>query len=114
MMHHNLSNVQIDIRLDIAPPFILSGNPVLIELLFQNLINNGVYHSGTLAMWVRREGDQLIFENKIVPQTNAIYQGLGHGQYLVQRIVEALNWELTIDKSDDHYRVSVGLSQSEL
>ena len=114
MMHHNLPNVQIDIRLDIAPPFILSGNPVLIELLFQNLINNGVYHSGTLAMWVRREGDQLIFENKIVPQTNAIYQGLGHGQYLVQRIVEALNWELTIDKSDDHYRVSVGLSQSEL
>ncbi|WP_296048977.1 histidine kinase dimerization/phospho-acceptor domain-containing protein [uncultured Alteromonas sp.] len=96
-----------DFNADIELPanFTLPGNTYLITLLCQNLINNGFYHGGG-GMRIYLQQTRLVFEN---PLTDAparpYYQGLGHGQYLVQRIASVMHWQVSIEQSATYYRV---------
>ena len=107
MLHHNMPDTCIEATLALDEKCTVYGNQVLVGLLFQNLISNGIYHSGTQSVTVRSAPNKLIFENSIVAKANNLYQGLGHGNYLVQRIADALNWHVHIDKSESSYRVTV-------
>ena len=97
---------EVDIRVD--DQFSVFGNPYLISLLCQNLINNAYYHSSCSTMTIEAIGDQVVFENALTgKQEKPCYQGLGHGQYLVKRIVEEMSWEIKMEQQDNIYRVVI-------
>ena len=97
-----------DVDVDVASNIAVYGNPHLIGLLCQNLINNGFYHGGGTSMSIRFDGTLLVFENPIADNSeNTYYQGLGHGQYLVTRIAAVMGWNIDIEQKADCYRVTL-------
>lgn len=100
--------LDFDVKINVDPRLLVTGNQYLISLLCQNLVNNGFYHSNSGGMRVSSNSESLIFENKITGSKHRpYYQGLGHGQYLVNRIAEEMGWQLSIDQTQDSYVVVV-------
>ena len=105
-------DVTFDVDIRVNDQFSVLGNQYLISLLCQNLINNAYYHSNSSAMTIEAKGDKVVFENALtVEQDKPYYQGLGHGHYLVKRIVEEMAWQVEMKKLDDTYRVIVKVRQ---
>ncbi|MEP1447007.1 MAG: histidine kinase dimerization/phospho-acceptor domain-containing protein [Paraglaciecola sp.] len=101
-------DLDFDVKINVDPKLLVTGNQYLISLLCQNLVNNGFYHSNSGEMRVSSNSQSLIFENKIAGSNHRpYYQGLGHGQYLVNRIVEEMGWQLSINQTEDSYVVIV-------
>ena len=72
-----------DVSIKIDPKLEVIGNPYLISLLCQNLVNNGFYHGAGGRMTISSQGNTIIFENSIThDEDRPSYQGLGHGQYV--------------------------------
>lgn len=100
-------SIKVDSRLRVI------GNKYLISLLCQNLVNNGFYHSNSAGMEISSDGALLMFENRIKGDVQRpYYQGLGHGQYLVNRIAEEMNWKIDINQQGGVYKVSVNTQAS--
>ncbi|GGF76428.1 sensor histidine kinase [Alteromonas lipolytica] len=96
-------------EIDLPDNFTMPGNAYLITLLCQNLINNGFYHGGGAGIHIYLHEDKLVFENPLTDTpSRPYYQGLGHGQYLVQRIASVMGWQIDIQQTDTHYRVCLG------
>ena len=86
----------------------VTGNAHLINLLCQNLMNNGFYHGTSSTMTIYRSQNIVIFENALSgTQAKPHYQGLGHGQYLVKRIVNMMQWEINTEQIDGAFQVKV-------
>lgn len=103
----------VDIHVD--DQYSVFGNEYLIGLLCQNLINNGFYHSSSSKMKIEAQGNTVIFENALTgQQEKPYYQGLGHGQYLVKRIVEEMAWSVTTETVNNNYRVIIQLPPKKL
>ncbi|MGB3724705.1 MAG: histidine kinase dimerization/phospho-acceptor domain-containing protein [Glaciecola sp.] len=100
-------NVKFDVALSLDPQFTVVGNPYLILLLCQNLVNNAYYHSGNGGMSIYNEGSTIIFENNIGGNERPNYQGLGHGQYLVERIANNMHWALRFEQKNTRYIVEI-------
>lgn len=97
-----------NVELEINDDFSVVGNPNLINLLCQNLVNNGFYHGDGQGMSIMASKGRLVFENPINDHTQRVnYQGLGHGQYLVRRISNAMGWSITTHQQGDVYQVVV-------
>ena len=107
MVHNSNPDTAFNVRLDIEETISLYSNPNLVNLLFQNLINNGFYHSGDGVMRIYNRENTLVFENEIGENNNSSYQGLGHGHYLVTRIAENINWTIKITNDNKRYCVEV-------
>ncbi|REL28199.1 sensor histidine kinase [Thalassotalea euphylliae] len=106
-------NTRFDVALEVPPNVAAIGNPYLITLLFQNLINNAFYHSGEQSMTIVCEDHQLIFKNPLRPNNIDVnYDGLGHGQYLTKRIVEEMGWTMAITPVQAHYCVRLSWAAS--
>ncbi|WP_100644696.1 HAMP domain-containing protein [Alteromonas facilis] len=110
LQSHN--DQDFNVSIDISDAQTVYGNPRLIELLCQNLINNGYYHGGAKAMQISCSGNTLTFKNPAGRENDGTYQGLGHGKYLVQRIASALSWQVDFDQHDNHYVVHVNMTPS--
>ncbi len=103
---HPEISFNVDIQVD--DQFSVYGNAHLISLLCQNLINNAFYHSKSQTMAITTKGNCVVFENAIDGhQTKPYYQGLGHGHYLVKRIVEEMSWQIEAQQYGDTYRVAI-------
>lgn len=112
IIYHMHPQQVFDVRIEVCSSLTATGNPLLITLLLQNLVNNGFYHGGRRAMLIRSDKRQLIFENPVCEEgLSAEYQGLGHGQYLVKRIVEQMGWRIRVEPSPDLYRVVIDTQQ---
>ena len=100
--------IEFHVDIQIEDSFNVTGNAYLINLLCQNLINNGFYHSTSSAMKVYRHRNVLTFENALSgDQEKPFYQGLGHGQYLVNRIVDEMHWKIDTKQVDGSYIVNI-------
>jgi len=96
------AKIKVDAKLEVF------GNPYLISLLCQNLVNNGFYHGAGGKMIISSKNNSIIFENTIIKdKERPNYHGLGHGQYLVTRIVEEMNGTIEIEQSPTVYRVII-------
>lgn len=52
--------------------------------------------------------NKIVFENALSGEQNKpYYQGLGHGQYLIKRIVEQMSWSVTTEQQKDSYKVEI-------
>lgn len=101
-------HITFNVDIDVDDKFAVYGNEYLVALLCQNLINNGFYHSRSSTMKICTVGHQVIFENALSgEQPKPYYQGLGHGHYLVKRIVEEMSWQVSTEKQDGIYRVLI-------
>lgn len=101
-------DVTFEVNIRVDDQFCVFGNPHLISLLCQNLINNAFYHSSSSAMLIETEDNLVRFENALVgQQSKPYYQGLGHGHYLVKRIVQEMSWHVEAEKRDNTYRVVI-------
>lgn len=49
----------------------------------------------------------IVFENAIDNSPSSNYQGLGHGQYLVHRIAQVMEWRVDIKSTAKTYAVTV-------
>lgn len=106
---------QFDVALTVPHTLEAKGNPHLIALLFQNLVNNSFYHSGEQSLTITSQDRQLAFENPMRSQENQMnyqHKGLGHGIYLCQRIATEMGWSLTSASSASHYRVIISLPKA--
>lgn len=82
------------------------GDLNLLTILVKNLINNALHHGHALAIEYHPDSRELVFANQIRDQLpadptrrgskSAASEGFGHGLYLVERIIEALNWQYHI------------------
>jgi len=104
-------HISFQVDIDIDDNHYVFGNEYLIKLLFQNLINNAFYHSSSSIMKVSIFDNNIVVENPLIgSQEKPHYQGLGHGHYLVTRIVEEMNWQVSSEKIHDTYRVVISAS----
>ncbi len=101
-------DISFDANLDVDEDFQVTGNAHLIALLFQNLVNNALYHGNIKTMLIYVHEQQLFFENTL-ESTNQRpeHKGLGHGQYLVRRIAEEMEWKIHISNDGLKYRVKI-------
>lgn len=99
---------QFAANIELPDNFTLPGNAYLITLLCQNLINNGFYHGGGAGIRIYLDKHELVFENPLsAAPDRPDYQGLGHGQYLVQRIASVMGWQLTVRQTNGLYQVAL-------
>lgn len=105
-IYNSFPQLVFNVRIDTQGDLKVYGNAYLISLLCQNLVNNGFYHGGDSGMKIYSKGEQIIFENNTeMVKNRPYYQGLGHGQYLVKRIVEEMNWCVYMEQTPTKYRV---------
>ena len=107
MLHQSNPEITFRVKLKVEHEMQVTGNSYLASLLFQNLVNNGFYHGSDGDMLIFNDGNTLIFENKLSKNKLSTYKGLGHGQYLVQRISNIMNWSVKVHEKTDLYRVEV-------
>lgn len=100
--------LEFNVRLNLPANLTASGNPYLISLLCQNLVNNGFYHGDGAQMEITAVDGNIVFENHISQENERpYYQGLGHGQYLVKRIANAMDWDVKVVQTNTLYKVTV-------
>ncbi|TAP40664.1 HAMP domain-containing sensor histidine kinase [Alteromonas sp. KUL49] len=105
---HSNPDILFEVDVELNNKTNVSGNPHLIGLLCQNLINNGYYHGGDSGMRIYQQGSEIVFENPIPSKkADANYQGLGHGQYLVRRITEVMGWQMEVNLKNSTYQVLI-------
>lgn len=96
------------VTVEVPAELTVSGNSHLISLLCQNLLNNGFYHGAGQGMTIYADGHHIIFDNPLGEQARQpYYQGLGHGQYLVNRIASVMGCQIRLEHTTDSYRVTV-------
>ncbi len=106
-IHHMHPEQPFEVDFDLPSDIRVHGNPNLTSLLCQNLINNSFYHGNGRKMRVYQQRDMIVFENMLCAEKSKIYQGLGHGQYLVTRMANVMGWGITVEYDQQHYRVMV-------
>lgn len=87
------------------------ANPTLLTLLFNNLLNNALFHGGQqVLIRIRIDADQLVIANTIHSSSPAQTSGFTHGKNLLTRIAQALEWSIEFQHSGNHFEVRVGFN----
>lgn len=87
------------------------ANPTLLTLLFNNLLNNALFHGGQqVLIRIRIDADQLVIANMIHSSSPAQTSGFTHGKNLLTRIAQALEWSIEFQHSGNHFEVRVGFN----
>ncbi len=112
--------LQKNVNIHIEPHIQIRVNTSLFSLLVLNLINNAFEHSLTSDLTISWQNGELHFSNdthKLDKNKNDILDsdisqagvksekstGLGHGLYLVSRIIEVFDWQYHIDQSNNRF-----------
>lgn len=99
-------DLNIEVQIDSA--MTAQGNSLLASLLVQNLINNCVHHGDSKNMRVFQLEKALVFENSVGNSEQSLnFNGFGHGQYLVQRIANQMQWGISKEQSKNYYKVII-------
>lgn len=106
-----------NIQLVVSENKLVKANPLLMELLFINLLRNATEHSSTPELMIIGENGNLIFENNyhinfhvdftLAGTKSSASKGIGQGLYLVARIAEYFGWQLNVEIADQKFRVLI-------
>nr|WP_315477257.1 histidine kinase dimerization/phospho-acceptor domain-containing protein [uncultured Undibacterium sp.] len=87
------------------------ANPHLLNLLFNNLLNNALFHGGDqVIIKISLETCRMVIGNSIAPHAPTHASGFTHGKNLLQRIVHALDWQIDFQSRDNYFEASIKLS----
>ncbi|MEP2538929.1 MAG: HAMP domain-containing sensor histidine kinase, partial [Kangiellaceae bacterium] len=119
LFEQQLSANEFEVHLNIPEQVAIEGNPELILLLSNNLIENALSYATDKLLTITLSGTQLSFANKgftsLIANAEAIVQpnikqqdssGIGQGLYLVNRIANRLRWKMSINTEGNNYLVS--------
>lgn len=110
-LYYKHPEIDFAVDVEVDPKMKAYCNEVLFTLLSQNLVNNAFYHGDGKSMRIASTESTLVFENSVVSNLSSrAHRGLGHGQYLVHRIAEQMNWHVKIEKTDKAYRVIIEMT----
>lgn len=87
------------------------ANPTLLTLLFNNLLNNALFHGGQqVLIRIRIDADQLVIANTIHASSPAQTSGFTHGKNLLTRIAQTLEWSIEFQHSTNYFEARVGFN----
>ncbi len=108
------------VKLKIESNIQLNANAHLLSLLLSNLIHNAFAHAPTSLLHISWNNNELYFTNEVSKQhytqnLNSAHKisdpgiksesstGIGHGLYLVCRIIEVFGWQYQIEQDKKHF-----------
>jgi signal transduction histidine kinase len=122
LFEQQLTESEFELNVEIPKQANVVGNPELILLLSNNLIENALRYATKKSLVIKLSGQELSFTNKgssklvvtseIIIRPNIKQQdshGIGQGLYLVSRIANRLNWVMSVEMDKDNYRVSFSI-----
>ncbi|MBR7746234.1 sensor histidine kinase [Undibacterium baiyunense] len=87
------------------------ANPTLLTLLFNNLLNNALFHGGQqVLIRIHIDADQLVIANTIHSSSPTQTSGFTHGKNLLTRIAQALEWSIEFQQSTNYFEARVGFN----
>jgi signal transduction histidine kinase len=126
LLYPKLSEQSFYINLDVEETFEVTAHKQQVILLVINLIENALAHSTGNTLLIRLIDHQLSFENDIsnpiseskvnnlteekVKKINST--GLGHGLYLVRRVIGALNWQFEIKSTTSTFTFCINIENN--
>ena len=84
----------------------VQSDEALLGILLNNLLRNALAYSNHLVRFTLSD-NQLLIDNDLVKGQSAAVAGFGYGTEIINRIAECLNCQITIDKSEQRYRVII-------
>ena len=88
---------------------IVQSETALLGILINNLLRNALAYSASVVR-ITLSHKQLIIDNDIAELDSISSSGFGYGTEIITRITESLCCQVTVDKNDKRYRVSVHFS----
>lgn len=86
----------------------VTGSRHLCTLLINNCVGNAVFHGGPAARLQLTFADGvLVVRNSVDPEHAVATQGFQHGQHLLLRIAEAMQWKISFHAGAADYRVDI-------
>lgn len=128
ILHHfqlNSTRKGQAVKLDLSLPenLWIETNQILVEILISNLISNAVNYATCHPCSIRLDHQGLSFENryKQLPPGNVEWagtkgsdsQGIGQGLNLIQRICDALGWQMTTTTKQGQFKVMIHFNVSQ-
>jgi len=113
-MHSIFEEQNFSVILDINYNINVHANKQLLTLLLFNLLENSLRYATNSQLKISEKNSHIIFENEIfepvngsilkcsVKQNNS--NGIGQGLYLVQRIVDSLHWQCSVESNGDVFK----------
>jgi hypothetical protein len=94
--------------LDLPERLLVKGNRHLILLLVNNCLGNALFHGGSnVRLELTFRDGVLGIVNTIDAERAATMQGFLHGQNLLKRIAQAMQWEIGFHAGGAAYRVDI-------
>ncbi len=122
LYEQKLAEKTFEVHVKVAEQVTVLGNPELMMLLFNNLIENALNYASENSLEIVLENKQLSFTNRATSQfvvsSEAMTQpnirqpdsaGIGQGLYLVSRIATRLGWKITLLNKAGLYKVNFEL-----
>lgn len=86
------------------------ANPHLLTLLFNNLLNNALFHGGDqVLIKIKIDTEAIVIGNSIAAKTLSHSSGFTHGKNLLTRIVQALDWQIEFQHDATYFEVRIKL-----
>jgi signal transduction histidine kinase len=86
------------------------ANPHLLTLLFNNLLNNALFHGGDqVLIKISIEAHRIVIGNAIAPHMPSHTSRFTHGKNLLTRIVHALDWQIDFRSNDNYFEATIKL-----
>ncbi|WP_395007174.1 hypothetical protein [Undibacterium sp.] len=87
------------------------ANPHLLTLLFNNLLNNALFHGGDqVLIKIKIDTEAIVIGNSIAAKTLSHTSGFTHGKNLTTRIVQALDWQIEFQDNATYFEVRIKLN----
>ena len=111
------SRDDFDLVIDIPADLTVSANANLLTMLINNLLNNALHHSAAPRLDIRAHDRKIVFTNPVCAplphdplassSKGGRSRGLGQGLYLVQRICDAVGWQVETHVKDGMFAVEL-------
>jgi hypothetical protein len=90
--------------------YFVKVNMHLLDLLFNNLFNNALFHGGDkVQIQITLETGRVIIGNTITSQSTSALHGFSHGKNLLSRIANTLLWQIEFQHTPSYFEVMIEL-----
>lgn len=96
---------------DFAAEYRLKGSPVLMDILFRNLIVNAILYSPDNSLLVSAKGRYISLRNR-VGEGESSASGAGIGLSIAERVAAALNYRLEANRINGYFEAVIILPQT--
>ena len=108
-----LDGKNIELELQVAPDLPLQLNPVLLQMVLTNLLQNAFLHSAAGTIYISANSEQLLIRNPLQDdehptELTALFakgrqsSGYGLGLGIVQRLCERNGWAFALQADQQH------------